>query len=62
MGQEGVILAELRLDRVRLLILRQVVLVLRRLRQRVRSVDPKFPLADFRVQNPSDSVTEHDSL
>ena len=62
MGQVGAILASLRSDQVRLLVLRQEVLELRLLRQRVRFVGPKFLLVGFRVQILSDLATERDSL
>ena len=62
MGQVGAILAGSRSDQVRLRVLRQEVPVLQLLRQRVRSVGPKFLLDDFRVQNLSGLVTERGNL
>ena len=48
------IIVSLQSDLVLLLKLRQVVLALQPLRQRVRFVDPKFPLFGSRVQSLSD--------
>ena len=62
MGQVGAILAKLRLDRVRLLILRQEVPGLQLPLQKVRSVGPKFLLVGFRVQSLSGLATERDNL
>ena len=56
------ILVELRLDQVRLLILRREVPELQLLLRKVRSVGPKFLLVDFRVQSLSGLVSEHDNL
>ena len=61
-GQVVKILASLRLDQARLLVLRQEVLELQLLRRRVRFVDPKFLLVDFRFQSRSALATERDSL
>ena len=61
MGQEGVILAELRLDQGLLLILRREVLELQLPLQKVCSVGPKFLLVGSQVQSLSGLVTEHDS-
>ena len=62
MGQVGAILAKLRLDQVRLLILRREVPGLQLPLQKVRSVGPKFLLVGFRVQSLSDLATERDNL
>ena len=58
----GVILVSLQLDQVLLLVLRQEVQGLQLLRQRVRSVGPKFLWVGFPARIPSDLVMEHDSL
>ena len=61
-GRVATILAEIQLDQGPLLRLRQGVLELQLLRQKVRSGDPKFLLADFLVRNLSDLAMERDNL
>ena len=61
MGRVVTILVGILLGQEPLLILRREVLELQRLRQKVRSVDPKFRLVDFLVPTLSALAMERDN-